>query len=77
MKDSCPGSAEIKSPFPEHLVCIFCEHSNEIWSDETEIKCESCEKSIAREMKTTCLDWCPSAKECVGTEKYERLMKNK
>ena len=32
------------------------------------------EEYIAQ-MKPTCLEWCPAAKECIGAEKYERLMK--
>jgi hypothetical protein len=28
-------------------------------------------------MKPTCIEWCSSAKECIGAEKYERLMKGK
>lgn len=74
-KESCPGSKEIRSPYPEEIVCIFCGNISEIWSDETETKCKSCGKTIGRDMKPTCLQWCPVAKECVGSEKYKRLMK--
>ncbi len=77
MKETCPGSTEIRSPYPENLICIHCHNSNEIWSDESETNCKSCGKLITREMKPTCLDWCPAAKECVGLEKYERIMKKK
>ncbi|QWR77762.1 hypothetical protein [Candidatus Magnetomonas plexicatena] len=75
MKESCPGSKEITNPYPEHLLCIFCGHSNEIWSDESEMNCSSCKALLTREMKPTCIQWCPAAKECIGIEKYERLMK--
>ncbi|VAX33403.1 hypothetical protein MNBD_NITROSPIRAE03-925 [hydrothermal vent metagenome] len=75
--EGCPGSVEIKSPFPEELICIFCGSTVEIWSDETEAVCGNCGKVVTREMRQTCLDWCPAAKECVGAEKYERLMKRK
>lgn len=73
LKDSCPGSKEITSPFPEEMTCLYCNTSLEIWSDETETVCDNCGKTVSREMKTTCLEWCPAAKECVGIEKYERL----
>lgn len=76
MKESCPGSREIRSPFPEEMTCFFCGSSVEIWSDETETKCKSCGKEVSRDMKQTCLQWCPAAKECVGLEKYERIMKH-
>jgi hypothetical protein len=75
MKESCPGSSEIRNPFPEELRCHYCGHANEIWSDETETQCKDCKKTIGRQMKPTCLDWCPAAKECVGLEKYNRLKK--
>ena len=75
LKEGCPGSTEIRSPFPEELKCVFCDSPVEIWSDETETTCENCNKPVARDMKQNCLLWCPAAKECVGAEKYERLVK--
>ena len=75
LKEGCPGSAEIRNPFPENLLCPSCGHKNEIWSDETEMKCKSCGAEINREMRANCIMWCPAAKECVGAEKYARLTK--
>ncbi|MBF0592743.1 MAG: hypothetical protein HQL02_11720 [Nitrospirae bacterium] len=86
MKESCPGSQEIRNPFPEPLRCLHCGTHNEIWSDETELTCSGCGKLISREIKgvsdpwhkeVTCLNWCPAARECVGAEKYQRLMGDK
>lgn len=74
MKESCPGSTEIRSPHPEELACVFCGKVNEIWSDESETECKMCGKLIKRDMKETCINWCPAAKECIGIEKYERMM---
>ncbi len=74
-KESCPGSAEIRSPYPEEINCFWCETRNEIWSDEVEMDCKACGKKITREMKTSCIEWCPAARDCVGPEKYDRLMK--
>lgn len=74
-KESCPGSREIRNPYPEELKCVFCGRLCEIWSDEIEMECKGCGKTISREMKPSCIEWCPAAKECVGLEKYERLMK--
>jgi len=75
MKESCPGSKEITSPSPDDLVCVFCHHRNEIWSDEPDMTCKGCGKTITRDMVMSCIEWCPAAQECVGHEKYERLMK--
>ncbi len=74
-KESCPGSAEIRSPYPEEINCFWCKTRNEIWSDEVEMDCKKCGKKITREMKTSCIEWCPAARDCVGPEKYDRLMK--
>lgn len=75
MKESCPGNKEIRNPYPEDLICAFCLNKNEIWSDEPDTVCKGCGKPITRDLKPSCLQWCPVAKECVGTEKYERLIK--
>jgi hypothetical protein len=73
LKEGCPGSKEIRTPFPEEIACFWCETPNEIWSDETETVCK-CGKTISRDMAANCLLWCPAAKECVGAEKYGRLI---
>jgi hypothetical protein len=74
-KEGCPGSREIRNPYPEELSCVFCDTPNEIWSDEPDTVCKSCGKTIDREMKPSCIQWCQFAKECVGQKKYERLVK--
>ncbi len=75
MKESCPGSSEIRSPYPEDILCVFCGAKVEIWSDETETTCKKCTKIVSRDMKPSCLEWCPAARECVGLDKYEKIMK--
>ena len=74
MRESCPGSREIRTPYPEELVCPFCRVANEIWSDEPDMLCKGCGRSITRDMAQSCLQWCPSARECVGRDKFERIM---
>lgn len=74
-KASCAGSKEIKNPYPEDMVCVRCGEITEMWTDETETVCKGCNKTITREMKSSCIEWCPAAKDCVGAEKYERIMK--
>jgi hypothetical protein len=74
LKQGCPGSEEIRNPYPETITCVFCSQDVEIWSDETDTVCRTCKKTVARDMKPTCLEWCAAAKECVGSEKYERIM---
>ncbi|MCX8069793.1 MAG: hypothetical protein N2738_04755 [Thermodesulfovibrionales bacterium] len=75
MKESCPGSREITNPYPEDIICPFCHYKNEIWSDEPDMICKNCNNRISREMPPSCIQWCPAAKECLGIEKYERIIK--
>jgi hypothetical protein len=77
VRESCPGSSEIRSPYPEEIRCFWCDTVSEIWSDEVETVCKGCKRTISREMKPTCIEWCPAARECLGQEKYERLMKGR
>jgi|WetSurMetagenome_2_1015567.scaffolds.fasta_scaffold00152_42 hypothetical protein len=74
MKESCPGSKEIRTPFPEEILCAFCSHKNEIWSDEPDMVCKGCGMTITRDMAPSCIEWCAAAKECVGPDKYDRLI---
>ncbi len=75
LKESCPGSKEIRNPYPEEITCFWCGELNEIWSDETEMDCTKCGREITRNMKPSCIEWCPAARECIGAERYEKLMK--
>jgi hypothetical protein len=46
----------------------------EIWPDEPLAKCPNCSREVAQSRGASCIDWCAQARECVGSEKYERLM---
>lgn len=73
-KEGCPGSAEIRSPKPEEIRCQKCGEKMEIWSDEPDSTCGKCGHVNARPLGSSCIEWCAFAKDCVGAEKYERLM---
>lgn len=75
LKNSCPGSKEIKQPKPEDIGCQHCGKVIEIWSDEIEVRCKYCGNITIRPLGVTCLDWCAFAKECIGEEKYRKLKK--
>jgi len=32
---------------------------------------------VSQERSASCIDWCAAAKECIGLERYERLMKRR
>ncbi len=74
-KEGCPGSAEIRSPKPEDIRCQNCGEKIEIWSDESESECKKCGHLNSRPIGTSCIEWCAYAKECIGSEKLEKLLK--
>ena len=72
--ESCPGSRLIRQPVPEDIVCIHCGEEVEIWSFEAITRCPKCGGVVARLQGATCLDWCVSARACVGEAAYNRIM---
>lgn len=75
--NKCPGADSFIKPHPEFINCPHCKKETEIWSDETEAKCDHCRKLIKRENTASCLDWCKYVKECIGEEKYKEHLKRK
>jgi endogenous inhibitor of DNA gyrase (YacG/DUF329 family) len=76
MTSKCPGqdSRNIKA---EIVKCPRCGYDVEIFSDEIRVKCPNCKKSVYRERIPSCVDWCPSAKECVGEKKWKEIKASK
>lgn len=74
LNSSCPGARLIAEPRPKEYRCEICGTPTEIWSDELEHNCPQCGHLVTRVPEQSCIRWCPAARECVGAEKYERLM---
>jgi DNA-directed RNA polymerase subunit RPC12/RpoP len=74
MFKGCPGAISFREVRPEYIDCPFCGTELEIWSDEPMARCPDCGREVTRSRGASCIDWCASARECVGSEKYERLM---
>jgi NADH pyrophosphatase NudC (nudix superfamily) len=77
MLDRCPGSGNIRTPIPTLKKCPGCGDEVEIWSDELKAKCSKCGTKVFREAVPSCIEWCRAAKECLGEEKYNKLMEGK
>jgi len=71
----CPGAASIRQPKPEYVKCPECGGEVEIWSDELGAECE-CGAHVSRDVES-CIKWCKHAKECIGEEKYNKLVGDK
>ena len=70
----CPGAINFREVRPDDIECPFCGTEVEIWSDEATAKCPGCGREVTQSRGASCIDWCTCARECVGDEKYERLM---
>lgn len=77
MYKKCPGADSFMKPHPEFIKCPYCKKEIEMWTDDTEIKCEHCGKIVRRSGLLSCVDWCKYAKECIGEEKYKEYQKKK
>lgn len=53
--------------------CPNCGAAVEIFSDEMRVKCHKCGKYVHREKVPSCIEWCTSARECLGEERWKQL----
>jgi DNA-directed RNA polymerase subunit RPC12/RpoP len=75
-ENSCPGAKKFIQPSPEEFCCRKCGTKVEIWSDEMTVKCPKCGGKVSRVKEATCLDHCPSAEQCLGVMKYNKLLRD-
>lgn len=58
----------------EEKVCPRCGNLVEVFSIDTEVVCDRCGFVIYNDT-LSCVQWCKYAKQCVGPEMYERMMR--
>jgi len=71
----CPGALKFREGRPDYVACPQCGGEMETWSDEPVARCPHCGFWTKQERGASCIDWCKYAAECIGLDKYERLMK--
>ena len=70
----CPGAARFKgAPELEIKICPECGKEIEIFSVESHAKC-ACGFTAYNDAQS-CIKWCKYARQCVGDEVYEEMMK--
>ena len=69
--DSCQGKPQVKIM---EKTCPRCGHEIEIFSIDTQMECENCGFVIYNDT-LSCVQWCRYARQCVGEEMYEAMMK--
>ncbi len=68
--EGCQGKKAISI---EERICPQCGNVVELFSVDTEVKCDRCGFTIYNDM-LNCVQWCKYARKCVGDERYEQLM---
>ena len=68
----CPGQDMRNLRVSLHK-CPQCDHEVEIFSDELKIKCSQCGTTVYKEKVPSCIDWCASARQCLGEERWRQL----
>jgi len=74
MYERCPGQ-DRRHVKIDLIKCPHCGYKLEIFSDEMQAKCPSCQKNVLRQKMPSCIDWCKSAKECISKKRWEKLKK--
>lgn len=72
MYQRCPGQ-DGRNLRAELHRCPSCGGEVEIFSDEVMVKCLKCGEKVYREKTPSCIDWCVSARQCLGEERWRQL----
>tara|TARA_B100000315_G_C14220372_1_gene426177 strand:- start:267 stop:497 length:231 start_codon:yes stop_codon:yes gene_type:complete len=72
MYSKCPGQDMRKLRVELHK-CQNCGAEVEIFSDELKVKCPKCGQKVYKKTMPSCIDWCASARECLGEERWKEL----
>jgi ribosomal protein S27AE len=71
----CPGAANISgTPTLKVKKCPECGTEVELFSTDQQVACAKCGFVVYNDI-ISCIRWCKVARECVGDEMYEKLMK--
>lgn len=69
--DGCQGKP--RTPTILEKVCPQCGAEIEMFSSDTEVRCEKC-GFVAYNDTLSCVQWCKYARQCVGDAMYEQMM---
>lgn len=73
MYTRCPGQDSRNLRVELHK-CPNCGAPVEIFSDELKVKCHKCGSKVYRAGTPSCVEWCASARECLGEERWQKIM---
>ncbi len=72
MYTRCPGQ-DTRHLRVKLYKCPKCGAGVEIFSDEVSVRCQKCGEKVYSDKGPSCIDWCASARECLGEEKWQQL----
>ena len=73
MNSKCPGQ-DMRNLRAAMYKCPNCGNEVEMFSDELRIKCRKCGQYVYKEQVPSCIEWCASARQCLGEERRKALM---
>lgn len=74
MLDKCPGAANFQTPTLAIKKCPQCGEDVELFSNDILVKCSKCGFIVYNDIES-CAQWCKHAKECLGEELYNKLIR--
>ncbi len=72
MFSKCPGQ-DARNLRVKLYKCPGCGNSVELFSDELMVRCPQCRTKVYAEKIPSCIEWCASARKCLGEEKWQKL----
>ena len=72
MYSRCPGQ-DMRNLKVALYKCPGCGAEVEMFSDEMKVKCPKCGAKVYREKTPSCIEWCASARQCLGEERWKAL----
>jgi len=72
MYSRCPGQ-DLRNLKVSLHKCPSCGAKIEIFSDELKVKCQKCGAKVYKEKVPSCIEWCASARQCLGEERWKQL----
>ncbi len=69
--DRCPGrDKELRAKI---IKCPGCGYLIEFFSDDLRRNCPQCKAEVRQDKLPSCIDWCKSARECLGEKLWKDL----
>ena len=70
----CPGAAGIRTPAIKIKKCPQCGGEVELFSTDMKVDCPGCGQPVFNNV-SSCVQHCKYAEQCLGSETYEKVMK--